>query len=178
MRTVITIHFPDTWPKVIFATLIAVPAGIFGLWAFYHASLKPLGTYLDGLSWRETPCTIVSSRLTTDENKVFKVDILYSYGVDGRVYRSNRYDLTNIQSSEGGEKKQAAVARYPAGSRTTCYVDPDDPAKAVLHRKLSWEGWWLGPFFLTIALGSGAGLFFMYRYMLRRPGAVRPGEPL
>jgi Protein of unknown function (DUF3592) len=177
MRPVITIHFPDTWPGVIFATLIAVPAGIFGLWALYHASLKPLGTYLDGLSWRETPCTIVSSRLTTDEDKVFTVDVLYSYEVDGRVYRSSRYDFSRVRSSEGGEEKQAMVARYPAGRRTTCYVDPDDPAKAVLHRKLSWEGWWLGPFFLTLALGSVAGLFFMYRHKLR-PGSLRPGEPL
>jgi Protein of unknown function (DUF3592) len=176
-RTEISIHFPDTWPRVIFATLIAVPAGIFGLWALYHASLKPLATYLDGMSWRETPCTIVSSRLTTDENKVFTVDILYSYEMDGRVYRSNRYDFSRIRSSEKEEKKQAVVARYPAGSRTTCYVDPDDPAQAVLHRKFSWEGWWLGPLFLTIVVGSGAGLFFMYRHMLR-PGSLRSGEVL
>ena len=172
MRTEMTIHFPDTWGGVIFATLIAVPVAIFGPWLFYRASVKPVVMYLDAMSWRETPCTILSSRLNGKEDEVSQVDILYTYAVDGQVYRSNRYHFAGVGSSEEREEKQAVLARYPSGSRTTCYVDPDDPAKAVLHRSFSLEGWWLGPLCLLLGLGSMAGLFLMYRRIL----TVGPAE--
>ncbi|HEV2846538.1 MAG TPA: DUF3592 domain-containing protein, partial [Thermoanaerobaculia bacterium] len=162
----VSVHVPDTWPGVIFATLLAVPIAVFGLWGFYAVSIKPLVTYLDAMSWRETPCTILSSRLTGEKDEVSSVDILYSYVVDGQVYRSGRYDFAGVQSSDGREEKQAVVARYPSGSRTTCYVDPDDPAKAVLHPKVSTDGWWLGPVFLILGLGSGTGVDLMYRQIL------------
>lgn len=172
----VSIHVPNTWPQVIYATLIAVPIAIFGLWGFYRVSIKPVVTYLDAMSWRETPCTILSSRLTT-ESEISRVDILYAYVVDGQVYRSGRYDFACVHSSVGQEAKQAVVARYPSGGRTTCYVDPDDPAQAVLHPKVSTEGWWLGPAFLVFGLGSGVGLVLMYRQMLPRLFAPRVKSP-
>lgn len=155
---------PDLGTMVV-GTVLLIPLVVFGLWGFYAINIRPLATFFDATSWRETPCTILSSRLT-EEDGIHRVDILYAYVVAGQVYRSDLYDFAGVRASGGEEEKQALVDRHPSGSRTVCYVDPDDPARAVLHPEVSTEGWWLGPFFLLFGLAGAAGLFGMYRGFL------------
>jgi hypothetical protein len=63
----------------------------------------------------------------------YRVDIVYTYRVGKQQYRSSRYDFMG-GSSSGYGSKQAAVDRYPRGKRTVCYVNPANPADAVLDR--------------------------------------------
>ena len=91
---------------------------------------------LRAASWLEAPCTIVSSTVrshSTDDGTTYRVDILFRYEVDGVSFHSNRYDFVSFSSS-GAESKREIVDRYAEGSETVCFVDPDDPTRAVLVR--------------------------------------------
>jgi hypothetical protein len=84
--------------------------------------------------WTPTPCVVVSSRVGTHTGKdstTYSVDIFYRYTVAGREYRGDRYNAVG-GSSSGYSGKAKIVARYPAGARVTCYVNPANPAEALL----------------------------------------------
>lgn len=92
-------------------------------------------------SWDKTPCTVVSSRVKSHSGKstTYSVDILYRYEVAGKEYKSNRYNSMG-GSSSGRDGKQKVVARYPAGSKAVCYVNPKNPQESVLEPGLGWWG--------------------------------------
>jgi hypothetical protein len=59
---------------------------------------------------------------------------------------------------------QTRVDRFPLGKLVTCYVNPSDPADAVLDRGFSWDILYglIPLIFLSIGL---AGLFPLIPYM-------------
>jgi hypothetical protein len=110
-----------------------------GCAACYFTVWKPLARYRQAQSWPERSCTVRDSRVvehSDSDGSTYSVDIRYSYEVDGRSYQSNRYDFMSYSSS-GRSDKEAVVARYPPEARVACYVNPEDPADAVLTRDLS-----------------------------------------
>jgi len=64
------------------------------------------------------------------------VDIVFFYTINGRPFSSARYGFMG-GSSSGYAGKQAIVNQYPPGRRTVCYVNPADPADAVLERRFT-----------------------------------------
>jgi hypothetical protein len=102
----------------------------------YFLLVRPVSKLLASLSWTETQCTILSSQVaevSSSDGSTYKIDIRYTYVADGSPRESNRYDF-RIGSSSGTAGKQAIVDRYPSGARVPCWVDPGDPAEAVLSR--------------------------------------------
>lgn len=173
----------------------AAPLIFFGVFALvgggflYFVTVRPLLLFLDARSWPATPCEIVSSSVGTHTSTesgsgsrssrtstTYSIDITYRYTVGGREYRSDRYEVMG-GSSSGRTGKLEVVARYPAGSKATCYVSPKDPTEALLDRGLS-------PFML---IGLIPGLFFLVgvgglvglvRSTLKSSGTVAmPGVP-
>lgn len=122
------------WPGVIvFGSIFAV-----GILYFVFLFLLPSAEMLSSLFWREVPCTVVSSRVmprpSGDDNlPALAPDVLFEYAWDGQRYRSNRFDVMEMPSSDR-EEVQAIVDQYPAGQDTSCYLDPDRPGEAVLTR--------------------------------------------
>ncbi|HEV2846539.1 MAG TPA: DUF3592 domain-containing protein, partial [Thermoanaerobaculia bacterium] len=117
-----------------FGLFFLVGAGL-----FYYIFVRPVGRIVAARSWQETPCTIVSSRvdeISSSDGATYRVDITFSYMAEGGERQSNRYDFSEGSSSGYGGKK-AVVDRYPPGSRAVCYVDPEDPGRAVLNRDFS-----------------------------------------
>ncbi|HTW95083.1 MAG TPA: hypothetical protein VMD30_09835, partial [Tepidisphaeraceae bacterium] len=55
------------------------------------------------------------------------------YKFSGRRYGSSRYQLISVSSSDE-RGKQRIVTGLPRGLKTVCYVNPLDPADAVLNR--------------------------------------------
>jgi hypothetical protein len=139
---------------------------------------------LRATSWLETPCTIVSSTVrshATDDGTTYRVDILFRYEIDGVAYRSNRHDFVNFSSS-GFESKREIVDRYPEGSESVCFVDPEDPTRAVLVREFR-PAYLVGLFPLLFLVAGAAvtrwGLRQRFRASRRRsttlPIGAEPG---
>jgi len=150
-------------------------AGLGVLWWLLGA---PLRHVLEARAWVETPCTVLASAVRShagDHGATYSIDILYRYAVGGRELRSNRYDFT-VGSSSGEEAKQAIVDRHPVGSSCTCWVDPDDPTRAVLDRSFR-RSYWSGLLGLPFFLVGAGGLWFLARSRRRAQHPVAVAAP-
>lgn len=85
--------------------------------------------------WTGVPCVIVSSGVrdvAPGNQPRWQAAVEYRYNWDGREYTGTR-----IRRGEGpsAHRQQAAAraAKYPAGLKTSCFVDPEEPASAVLE---------------------------------------------
>ena len=137
----------------------------------YYAGVRPVSRVLDARHWTAQTCTVLASDVRShqsDDGTTYSVEILYSYEVNGRSHRANRYTFFD-GSSSGYAGKREIVERYPEGETFTCYVNPNDPFDAVIERgfvPLMLIG--LIPF--AIALGLGLALVAMIR-------SRRPADP-
>lgn len=141
-----------------FAVFLLAGAG-FSLF-FVRPALKVLAAK----SWPPTPCVIVSSQVRShsgEDSTTYSVDVLYTYTYNGWKYKSNRYQF--LGGSTGGyAEKERVVRRLPPLTRTVCYVNPKDPAEAVLNRDFNHEyAFGLVPL-LFVAVGLG-GIIFTLR---------------
>lgn len=103
---------------------------------FVAIGVLPAARLVEATSWTELPSTVLSSTVRshdTDDGTTYRVDILYEYEVDGVIHRSNRHSFA-AHGSSGYGGKRAVVDRYPRGSSTVCFVDPNDPYRSVLDR--------------------------------------------
>lgn len=157
----------------IFLFLFAIPFLSVGgamLWFFF---LQPSYKSMRAQAWPEAPAEIVGSGLEVAAGikraTTHRVDIRYHYTYRNRKYTSDQYDFTPQASSER-KLKEEIVARYPIGSTTTAYVNPDKPYEAVLSR--GFEQHFLfagilvgGPFTLAglVMLYAGLRTFFSAR---------------
>jgi hypothetical protein len=90
------------------------------------------------MTWTATPCTIISTDMrswSTDDGTSYRADVLYLYTAGGSEWRSNRVEFFSFLSS-GYSNAKAVLGRYPKGSSGTCWVDPGDPSRSVLERRL------------------------------------------
>jgi hypothetical protein len=98
--------------------------GLFFVVMAVHQAIASAATY----TWQAVPCQIVASevRESSDRSPWFAY-LRYTWST-GESLRSSRLF---------GTYREAVIftRRWPAGSRATCYLDPRDPAGALLERK-------------------------------------------
>lgn len=101
------------------------------LWAAYQKA-KAMDV------WIETPAEILRSevidwRSTKYTNAEFKADLRYRYEFGGKSYESTQIKIADGPS---GERKriEKKIKPYPAGSTVSAFVNPANPAQAVLKR--------------------------------------------
>jgi hypothetical protein len=94
----------------------------------------------------------------SQQNPTYSVEAIFHYTYQGRVYTSSRYHI-DTASSSGRAAKQRIVDQIPPGTHTTCYVNPSNPAEAVIYRGLSpvVAFGFMGLVFLLI---GGSGFYF------------------
>ncbi|MGD1018365.1 MAG: DUF3592 domain-containing protein [Verrucomicrobiia bacterium] len=106
----------------------------------YFSFVRPMLGIEQARHWPAVSCRVISSRVQSHTSSkggtTYSVDILYAYNVDGREYRSNRYDFMG-GSSSGYNGKAKIVSRYRPGTTASCYVNPGDPDDAVLEREFT-----------------------------------------
>jgi hypothetical protein len=98
----------------------------------------PVAKLAMAATWIATPAVVVDSTIrswSTDDGTSYRADILYEYEAAGRTWRSNRLDFFPLSSSSYADQ-EAVTERYPAGTTIGCFVDPDDPSRSVLDRRL------------------------------------------
>lgn len=160
-----------------FAIFFLVGAGF-----FVPFFVLPALRVVEAQSWREVPCVIVSSDVrshSSDDGVTYAIEVLYRYEVDGREHRSNRYQFLG-GSTSGYDGKAEIVARIPAGTETTCYVDPDDPFEAVIERGFTTDYLFGLLPLVFVAVGLGGMGFVVLGARAVRNEAARPswGAPV
>lgn len=97
--------------------------------------VKQTARNLATLSWSQTEATILASATQpprrSDDDPTFHVRYTYVAGGDQR--ESSRY--TRDAAAPETQDAYQLAARYTPGTRTPCWVNPQDPTEAVLHRK-------------------------------------------
>ncbi|MCX6902545.1 MAG: DUF3592 domain-containing protein [Verrucomicrobia bacterium] len=132
----------------------------------YFGVGKPFLQSLRARSWTQTPCVVLSSGMF--KGKAFHLYVLYAYEFNDRQYKSSCGQFGQTGSSDGRGKK-AFVARYPAGHKAVCYVNPEDPSQAVLDRGMNREDLWVRWFVSHFVVIGAAILFFAFRYARNKP---------
>ena len=123
--------------------------------------------------WPRVPCTILSSEIEEHrgDSTTYSVDIQYEYDIANQTHRSSQYDFSTMSRSRKVCRK--ILARYPEGKQSTCFVDPDNSAIAVLDRTpmIAWQILFLGGIFAVVGaiVTLGAPYALTGRNKLRRP---------
>lgn len=138
----------------------------------------PLLRVFESRSWSRVPCEVLESGVAThpgEDNDTYSVEVLYRYEVGGREYRSDRYHFF-LGSTSGYEGKARVVEGLPAGTRTTCWVDPEDPTEAVLSRELTLEYLFGLLPLVFVVVGAGGIVYTLVgvRKLRTREAASRP----
>lgn len=126
--------------------------------------IRPALRVLEARSWPATPCTIVDSEVRThsgDDGATYSVNVLYTYVVNGREYKSNRYRFLGGSTGDFPSKERT-VRRLTPLTRTVCYVNPENPSEAVLDRDFSSDYLFGLVPLLFVVIGLG-GIIFTLR---------------
>ncbi len=132
--------------------------------------------------WIETGCHIEYIEVRShagDDGSTYSVDVLFSYQIGGETYKSSRYSFFGGSDSDYSDKK-AFVDAHPAGTETTCFVNPDEPLDAVLVRDnygMAWFALIPGVFVLVGAAGLLWSLSMLRKRKVSKPdyGVSFPG---
>jgi hypothetical protein len=117
---------------VAFFGLFAVVGGVM----FWFLSVQPIKKTLAAESWVETSCKVLQAEVRekrSSKSTTYSVYVLYEYEFGGQTYKSDRYNFIG-GSSSGREGKARVVEEYRSAERPMCYVNPQNPAEAVLKR--------------------------------------------
>jgi len=165
----------------------AIPLGctlLFGLFFFLPGlgvagflGVRPLLQVLAAQQWTATPATVLASEVkssSSSDGNTYSVHIEYRYAWIESTYTSSRYDFVT-GSSSGYKNKQRIVDQHPVGSTITAWVNPNNPAEAVIDRSVKLF------YFGMIAFGGvfmlvGGGVMVMS--FVGRKKAGEPPPPL
>lgn len=155
-----------------------------GAFLLYVAFIAPHFAIKRAQEWVETPCVILESEVveervsgstsvgperSTRSSPAYTIEARFRYDVGDKSYVSDRYEFSD--ASDGYEDwKREVVAKLKPGTKTVCYVNPDDPAQAVLSRAFSMSYWGLLVPFISMALGLIGIAFTLFGIKVTRSG--------
>lgn len=164
------------------ALLMSLGMVAVGWFATKEIVWKPVSSYLSALSWEEIPCTIQESRverpappkrgINKSDGRATRVGVIFSYTIGGRKYNSSRYDFLGAYKTGERDEQEAFVARSPKGTRTLCWVNPENPREAVLKRDFSAD-YLVGSLFSLFILGGFTGVSWSLYHMFGGPAWSR-----
>ncbi|MCX6873827.1 MAG: DUF3592 domain-containing protein [Verrucomicrobia bacterium] len=181
---------------VLFGLAFLAP-GLFTAWLFFAGFAK----WWEARQWVEVPCWIESAELRVSHGKSssYQATASYRYIYQDRTWHSDRVGFSTGADNIGSFQqrahrelmqyiapKQTGAEQEPSRSGTQpfrCYVNPSQPAEAVLYRDLRWEMQaFMAIFALTFpAVGAGVvcgGLAGIRQERAKRQlAASHPAEP-
>ncbi|MBN2269096.1 MAG: DUF3592 domain-containing protein [Sedimentisphaerales bacterium] len=127
--------------------------------------------------WKQTPCTITASTIEEkpSSNDPYTFKVAYEYEFNSAKYASTTYKR-GYKGCDEYHKADKIAKRYPPGKQALCYVNPADPATAVLKRGSLLFGFvLLFPliFVLIGAFGIYASLFSRDKKTMTKPIAAK-----
>jgi Protein of unknown function (DUF3592) len=129
-------------------------------------------------SWAATEATITSNTMeesTGEDGSTWKPVIHFTYFVDGTERQSTTWSFLTYSSSR--KWAQNICAKYPVGSRQTCFYDPANPDESVLDRTFEQANWLTLLTLIFVAVGALI-MFFAVRAWWAKgrkgPGSTTP----
>jgi hypothetical protein len=83
--------------------------------------------------WPMANCTIIDSQIVRQATGDYEWKVTYTYHWKARTYESKAFCWDVAGSDNYADEERLALA-HPVGSMTTCYVDPANPASAILKQ--------------------------------------------
>ena len=123
----------------------------------------------DSANWVPTPCTIKKSWVEEHQSytrrrggrrkrTTYEPKIEYQYSFQNQTYSSERFEIFGTERKSKSYSDQF-VAHFPAGSASTCWVNPHQPSESVIKRNSETMAYvWILP--VLICLGSGSAFLF------------------
>jgi hypothetical protein len=142
--------------------------GLFFVVMVLSEALSSAATY----TWRAAPCHILESDVRGSSERSPWFAYLRYASPAGESVRSSRLFQTYYDAVH-------FTRRWPAGSNTTCYLDPRDPAGALLERKGTGFGLLLFlPIPLLFVLIGAIGFYNIVFRVKPHPRIRRPANPI
>ncbi len=119
--------------------------------------------------WLKTECVILESGVREDargrNERPYSFAVQYRYSWQGRSYTSDQYARRPVSGSNYQEMQKLAE-RFEADTKAFCYVNPANPAEAVLKRATAWHGFFIVIPLIFVAVGGGS---IYYTWRPRKP---------
>lgn len=110
--------------------------------------------------WQQTECVILESEFR--ERQIgqavpteYRFGLLFGYEFEGEPYSSETYDLRGNAWVKDRVRIQILLQTFQAGSKQTCWVNPEKPEQAVLKKETKAPGYsiWFPILFVVGGLG-------------------------
>jgi hypothetical protein len=163
----------------VFLFLFAIPFFGVGLWMTYSVGSN-LADAWQMSDWDAVPATLTRAGYEThsgDDSNTYEVFASYTYAYNGQTYSSDRVGITGGSDNIGdyhtdlGSHLNRSMSN---GEAVRIYVDPDNPADAVIDRGLRWGLIGFKSIFLFVFGGIGLGLII---FTLRAPKVKDMSSP-
>ena len=123
---------PSGCLAIFFLIFLIVGAAV--MWFLF---VRPALRVVKAQAWPSVDCSVIESQVeesSDSDGTTYRAKVVTAYSFNGGEYRSGSYDFSGSVYSSGYDGKAEIVARYPVGTRTTCYVNPETPSEAVIAR--------------------------------------------
>ena len=117
-------------------SVVFMGIGLLFAYAVVRSTLETVATY----RWAKTPCRIVASaeERTRDEESPYTFWVEYTYERKDAPRTSHGFLLSDWSTADY-EDVQRLLDRYAPGTQTVCFVDPEDPERAILEHESLWN---------------------------------------
>ncbi len=134
----------------------------FGLGMFFEVmTIREFARNIGERAWKKTPCRIVTSAVTKTKSSKspHRFAVQYEYEYNGQKYTSDVYKR-GYKRSETYNDADKLVRKYPQGSQSICYINANNPSKAVLKQGSLLFGFVMLFPLIFVVIGGG-GLYFI-----------------
>lgn len=148
----------------IIGSLFALPFAAVGVWMLYSVSTL-LADAWAMQDWRPVDAQLSSAGYETrsGDSTTWEAYAEYTYEVGGRRYTASRVMLASGGDNLGDYQRELGsrlADAHARGAPVTVWVDPDDPANAIIDRTIRWGLVGFKSLFVFIFGGVGFGLLY------------------
>ena len=151
--------------RLVIALLLGLPALLLlgQAWSLYRRAARNWSAVSGRVLNAGVEESLVSVRISTSTArrrlaKRYQPIVDYEYSVDGRRFQSRRLFVGDAVLYSSVADAEKALQHYPPpGAAITVWVDPSNPAEAVLQKGLHWQFW----LYLLLGAGLAAGVLLI-----------------
>ncbi len=143
-------------PQKVFFILFSILPLWFSL-SYYPAYFKGLESY----TYLQQSCVLLENQREKISPEEYRRKISYSYHYDGKEYVGNVYRYGMNLQSNNNRYVDKSFRKLKAGEATACFINPKNPAEAVIVQGTI-SPWYELVFFTLLVLAGIWGLYMSF----------------